>query len=229
MRTTVVVVALGAALVACGPDGPDAGPTTVITAPAGTARAGTATGPPTVAALEAQSCDRPQPRRGVATFLADDLAITAGHLVEGELRRLDVDGRPGEVVALDRRLDLALVTLDPGAPDHVPDPGVTIREEPEPGPVELLRPIGDLSATITRALTLRVNDVTDGVTYERPALELDLVVGPGDSGSPVVDADGALLGVVVLRRQATGVSYATPVPPLDELDRTNLAPATGCA
>ncbi len=43
------------------------------------------------------------------------------------------------------------------------------------------------------------------------------MVEPGDSGSPVIDAEGSLIGVVVLSRAPTGVSYASRIPAFTDL------------
>ncbi len=78
-------------------------------------------------------------------------------------------------------------------------------------------PTGRRSTTVDRALTLRVDDVSAGVVHDRRVLELATVVEPGDSGAPVVTADGTVVGVVVLRRPAADVSYAARVPVLPHL------------
>jgi S1-C subfamily serine protease len=173
---------------------------------------------PTVVDVEAQACARPQPRRGVATQVGDDLFLTAAHVVGGDLRTLRVNGAPGQVVEIDERLDLALVAsgaADALAPGWWTDMirGRTAPTVVEPGAVTIHRPDGVIETRLERALTLRVHDVTAGVLHERPSLELDVVVARGVSGSPVVDADGRMIGVLVLSREPAGVSYATQVSP----------------
>jgi len=169
-----------------------------------------------VVAIEATACDRPQPRFGVGTFVADGVVLTAAHVVEGDLRELRVGDVPAAVVGLDAQSDLALVAI-PGASAATPAWTVAVHDDANPGPVRILTMEGSAEATLIRGLTLRVDDISDDTVSERAALELDVVVGPGDSGSPVIDADEELLGVVVLRRPATGVSYASAVPRLTEL------------
>ena len=186
--------------------------------------------PVEVAAVEAIGCDRPQPRSGVGTIVADGIVLTAAHVVEGDLRDLRVDGAPAAVVGLDVRTDLALVALlDPV--DSWSDDGPrwieTGQVEVVPAPVRIVSPDGPVDAELTRTLTLRVDDISADTLTEREALELDIVVDEGDSGSPVVDGDGNLLGVVVLRRPTAGVTYASIVPPLDGLLRSARLP--GCS
>ncbi|MEM8620225.1 MAG: serine protease [Actinomycetota bacterium] len=172
---------------------------------------------PPVLALRAQACDRPQPRDGVAVVVAPSLVATAGHLVEGALRSLEVDGRAATVVALDLAADLAVleVPFDTARPaDAASTPTIG---EPAVGPVRVLTAGDESRAEIIEIMTLRVNNLADDRVDERRSAKLDLDVQPGDSGSAVVDKQGALVGIVTLRRPASGVSYATTADLLSEL------------
>jgi S1-C subfamily serine protease len=177
---------------------------------------------PDVVAIESQTCRRPQPRLGVGTALADGVALTAAHVVDDDLRRLEVDGRAARVVASSPTTDLALVA-DETSSDGTIDAALrwfdTI-EDAAPAPIEASSAVtivaadGLLPTTVERVVNLRVDDVSDGVVHERRALVLAAEVRPGDSGSPVVDGAGDVVGVVVLRRSDEPNSYATRVPPL---------------
>jgi hypothetical protein len=284
-----------------------------------------------VVQVEAQRCERPQPGFGVGTRLAEDLVLTAGHVVDGNLRRLEVGGADATVVALDRALDLAIVdtAAHPSLPLTHTESGVSVAADaaqtPDtpvgggggtrdgglvgwdgsawsgvpvggggvawsgvsvggggatrsgvpvggggvawsgapvggggatrsgpvsggdaaewsawpidadaaatatPGTAQILLLDAPIDTEIGRVLTLRVDDLTDGVVYERPALELDVVVDQGDSGAPVLDQAGQVIGVVVLRREGRGVSYATRIPPITELLATVLLSPTPAA
>ena len=177
---------------------------------------------PAVVAIESQTCRRPQPRLGVGTVLADGVALTAAHVVDDQLRRLEVDGRAARVVASSPTTDLALVA-DETASDRTIDAARkwfdTIEDAP-PAPIEASSAVtiatadGARPTTVERVVNLRVDDVSAGVVHERRALVLEAEVQPGDSGSPVVDRVGDVVGVVVLRRSDESSSYATRVPPL---------------
>ena len=187
-----------------------------------------------VVAIESQPCRSPQPRHGVGTVIANGVALTAAHVVDDPARTVEVAGEPAVVVATSARLDLAVLATADASPvaieaattwfeamDDATAPSVPVA----PGPVTIVGSTGGimagLPARVTRALTLRVDDVSAGTTVERPAVELDIVVEPGDSGSPIVDADGELIGVIVLRRAPTGVSYGTRIAELP--DRAEVA------
>lgn len=172
--------------------------------------------PIAVTRVEATACDRPQPRLGVGTVVADGVVLTAAHVVEGDLRDLRVDGASAVVVGVDIESDLALLAVEgtpPTDPRWIVEPAI----DAVSGPVEILTDDGVIDTTLVRTLTLRVDDISAGVTRERATLELAVIVEEGDSGSPVVDAAGRLVGIVVLRRSSTGVSYASRIPAFTNL------------
>jgi S1-C subfamily serine protease len=172
--------------------------------------------PVDIVEVEAIGCDRPQPRRGVGTVVADGVVLTAGHVVDGELRDLRVDGQPAAVVGMDAESDLALVAVT-GHLDPTPSWRFGPPVDVDPGPVSVRTAHRTVDAHLNRALTLRVEDITAHSTTQRGAFEIDVVVDPGDSGAPVIDTDGHPIGVVVLRRSSVGVSYASRLPALSEL------------
>lgn len=227
-RLTAIAIAIAIAATACGDDGPDMSGRhdAPVSADTGAPAANSAATNPaiTVVAIATQRCARPTLHRGVGTVLADGLVLTAAHVVDGELRSLDVDGAPGRVLALDVALDLALVGLDgASAPGAVPT-GV---RNASPGPVTVLTIDGTVAAEITRRITLRVDDVSARARYERPALELAGVAAPGHSGAPVVDDDGHIVGVVIATAPGDGITYAVR-PPETTADLAGTIGRTGC-
>ncbi|MDA0185590.1 trypsin-like peptidase domain-containing protein [Solirubrobacter phytolaccae] len=158
-----------------------------------------AAGPLLVASLFAAGCggDAPSPlrvtvhsggladERATAVATGDGRVLTVAHAVEGA-RSVRVDGRAARVVRVDRRRDvaeLAVPGLAAGAARFARG-GDTVE-------VHLLR--GTVSARVLRRVTARL----DGAS--RPALELATRVQPGDSGAPVTDQDGRLVGLVFAR------------------------------
>jgi S1-C subfamily serine protease len=65
-----------------------------------------------------------------------------------------------------------------------------------------------MAAAIRRSVTAHVTGPGTG-PYVRPALELAAPVAIGDSGAPVVDAGGAVTGIVFARsNDHPGTAYA---------------------
>jgi S1-C subfamily serine protease len=137
----------------------------------------------------------------VATAFAADAGrvVTVAHALGGQ--RAVLVARPGgrarrvRVVRTDERLDLALLSVPglraSGVRTAKPRAGQDAR-------VLVVRSgrVGSLRATVRRLITARVRDAPDAVARVRPALELDAAVLPGDSGAPVLDRDGHLIGMV---------------------------------
>jgi S1-C subfamily serine protease len=160
--------------------------------------------PPAIVAVETQRCQQPNRFHGLGIVVGDDLVLTAGHTVEGELRALNVDGQPARVVAIDRRTDLALVSADvPAAQPPTPAPEI-------PDEAQLLSPDGqhdvDVDVEVDRHVTLVVEHATDSVTYRRDVVIFTPGVVDGDSGKPLVDSAGRLVGVVIADQEGEGVA-----------------------
>jgi S1-C subfamily serine protease len=134
--------------------------------------------------------------------------VTVAHVLQPG-RRVLVAGRPARVRLLDRRLDIAV--LDAAARGELrygtPRAG-------EPATVLVLRSgvARSLPTTVRRTITAHLGGAS------RPALELAGAVQPGDSGSPVLDREGRLLGVVFA--QSERAVYALDARALQPLGTT---------
>jgi S1-C subfamily serine protease len=168
------------------------------------ALAGCGGGAPAV--LEVRVADHDATAFGVA----DGRAVTVAHVLRAGQPVL-VGGRRARVLRVDRRLDIALLAV----------PGIRAaavrRDTAKTGDhatVRVVRADGASSvrATVRRTITAHVSGQV------RPALELAAEVMPGDSGAPVVDSAGAVVGIVFA--QASGpeaLAYALDARALDAL------------
>jgi len=144
------------------------------------------------------------PRRG--------MVITNQHVVQDmhTIRLTGYSGRTslGVVVSTDRKRDLALVQA----------PGLVFPDMPPPrlGDAGRLRP-GDeviavgmprkLSFTVSRGIVSFVGRELEGTNY----LQVDMNINDGNSGGPVVDSSGEIVGVMsFIYRRAQGLSFAVP-------------------
>jgi S1-C subfamily serine protease len=189
-RPRLVAAALAVLTSACADDGPLAQPTVVRVA--------------------AQPCDRPTRSHGLGFVVARNLVATAAHTVEGELRELTVDDVPATVVAIDPRTDVALIEVGLAAP-----PAEVSTGTPSFGLV--LESAQVMPARIVRTGTLVVHDVTDRARYERQVHTFAPGVEAGVSGAPLVDAEGRVLGLVVIDNPRRGVAYAVTAAELARL------------
>lgn len=158
---------------------------------------------------------------GTATLIDDTLALTAAHVVAGADRVsvIDLDGIEYEasVVWFDPDQDIAalLVPPDLGAPvDLQPTDADAI----ERGVVAVSRGVFDDRIVITAdvAVPRHVNVATTDIYLDRdvvrPGFEVTGEIEPGDSGTMVVAAGGAV-GVIWSRSNTTaGRAWAVDVP-----------------
>lgn len=123
----------------------------------------------------------------VATAVATEegRVLTVAHVLDGA-RSVRVGSRAARVVRVDRERDVAELAV----PGLVADPARYARGG-DTVQVHLLR--GTVSARVLRRVTANL----DGA--RRPALELATHVTSGDSGAPVTDAGGRLVGLVFAR------------------------------
>ncbi len=155
---------------------------------------------------------------GSGFLVAPGRVATNHHVIEGA-SRVFAKFADGTVVAalgtlaIDREADLAVIALDASAPTVRP---LTLaRATPRVGdPVIVVgSPHGlELSATMGIVSGLR-NLAPHGLL-----LQIDAAVSPGSSGGPVLDARGAVIGVVRMsRKTAQNLNFAVPVGPLREM------------
>jgi S1-C subfamily serine protease len=155
---------------------------------------------PTIVAVSVQRCAQPNAIHGVGVVVGDDLVATAGHVVEGDLRRLEVIAGgatvAASVVAIDRRRDLALLAADVDAETGA-DSIVAEAGEGTPTAAAVVTPDTESDVTIDRHVTQVVDHATDRTTYRRDVLAFAPALPAGSSGAPLLDRANRLVGVVI--------------------------------
>jgi S1-C subfamily serine protease len=138
----------------------------------------------------------PQVATGVAT--GDGRVLTVAHVLAGE-RRVAVGGRRAHVVRVDRGLDLALLAV-PG----LRAPAVRVGRAGRRIAVAVVRDgrARPLAGSVRRRVVVRWREQPGDPPHLRPGIELAATVQAGDSGAPVLDRDGRLLGVLYARARA---------------------------
>jgi S1-C subfamily serine protease len=151
----------------------------------------------------------------------DGRIVTVAHLLPARRARVLVRSGEGRaqrarVVAVDRRGDLAVLALGASTPRPSPLPGfgsprLLVRRDGRSAAIE---------AEVRRRIDARIRPRPGAAPVLRPALELEARVRQGDSGAPLVAADGSLLGVLFAQSsKPSDTAYALAAERLDTLAR----------
>lgn len=221
-----IIVVGTAALTACGPDGPDspiAATDSIFLAPDASADAQTLGASPDAGSdtaatvsgvgVRADGCSLASTIGSGAIVEQAGRVVTVAHTIAGATTVVVVDaaGRAHEarVIAFDKDRDLAVLRSNtlagPALPLGVPRTGAAslLTWRPDDGVVRR-------SAEITRLLAVTIEDIYTEGRAERNGLEVDGAVTLGDSGGPVLDRDGFVVGVVYATSRARpGIAFAT--------------------
>ncbi len=115
--------------------------------------------------------------------------------------------RPARVLRIDRRADLALLAVSPrNYPSASPgsdEPHLLVRRGGQPAA---------LAVDVRRRIRARIRPRPGQPFTRRPVIEIGARIRSGDSGAPLLDANGKLLGVVFARsrtREDTAYAVAT--------------------
>jgi serine protease Do len=144
------------------------------------------------------------------TWVADGLIVTNAHCVRH--RRITVrtaDGRSidGDVVAHDARLDLALIQAPPLGL-RVPEIGDVDSLRPGELLVALGHPLGVAGAIALGVLHAVARDPRSG---NARWLCADLRLAPGNSGGPLANARGQIIGINTMVVGGLGVAIPIPI------------------
>ncbi len=148
---------------------------------------------------------------GSGFAVTDGGVMTANHVVDG-CRRLAVRNASGQrvtaaVVATDPRRDVALLRVPPGFA-----PPLTFRDGPAVQIGESVVTYGfPLSGLLTSGPTLTTGNISalSGLRDNRMDFQISAPVQPGNSGGPLLDAQGHVIGVVVSKLNAAQVAKLT--------------------
>ena len=140
--------------------------------------------------------------------------LTSGHVIEG-CREIQVmrDGKSLEatLVAKDQAADLAILRL----PAPIANVAVFRGDGPvKPGETAVVvgYPLQGL-LTSEASVTAGIVSALEGPHNDRRQLQITAPVQPGNSGGPLVDASGAVIGVVVSKLNALRIAEATGAVP----------------
>ena len=139
--------------------------------------------------------------RGTGFFTAGGLLLTNAHVVGSKalvrVRHADGAVQSGHVVRTVAALDLAVVRPDRPPPAQVWLPLRPVREVRVGQEVLAIgSALGVLQNTVTRGIVSAVRDA-GGVTL----IQTDAAVNPGNSGGPLVDREGFVVGVTTIKIQ----------------------------
>lgn len=142
----------------------------------------------------------------------EGLIVTNLHVI-GEGRPIEVELFDGsvyearEVHAWDRRYDLAVIRIDPEGKSLAALP---IAAAGKAAQGQLIAGFGapqGLSFSVVAGVISAIRELEDGFVGEEtpdyPMLQLAMPIEQGNSGGPVIDMDGEVLGVVTLRHRVT--------------------------
>jgi serine protease Do len=146
---------------------------------------------------------------GSGFFVTPDLILTNAHVVcpDRSLKVKTADGREGTGTALrmDERLDLALVRVDvAGVPLPLGDAGTL---EVGDRVAVVGSPVG-MEFSVSQGSVGSVDRGWLGLAY----VQTDTAVNPGNSGGPMLDETGHVVGVVSMKKMdAEGIGLALPI------------------
>jgi S1-C subfamily serine protease len=144
----------------------------------------------------------------------DGYVMTAEHVVGSDkyvkVRWSDGLEGLGEVVRTDKKRDAALIKTDPRGRQ----PLAMRRDAPQPGDTVFAigAPIDPkLQNTVTRGVVSASNRIMDGFSY----IQSDVTVDPGNSGGPLLDEQGRVLGFTDIgirtKEAPTGLNFFVPI------------------
>jgi TPR repeat protein len=140
---------------------------------------------------------------GSGVRVARGMIVTNGHVVKG-CSKLNVNGIAGQIKALDERTDLALIsTAFPGA--------ITTFRAQRAAVGELISIAGYPLRGLLSGFNMTTGNVSSlsGIGGDTRLLQITAPVQPGNSGGPMLDSSGNLMGIVVSKLDAIKTAKLT--------------------
>ena len=172
-----------------------------------------------VAQVLVETCDDGD-YTGTAFLVEPQLMMTAQHVVEDASRvRVDFDGEliDAAIDGVDLRSDLALLRLDQPVDGHLFH---FVADDVVPG--TRVAAIGyplDEPKTLTEGTISGLDREidTESGSFEG-MVQTDTAINPGNSGGPLVDVNGAVVGVAdAIRKNAQGIGFAVPASAAEDI------------
>jgi len=166
--------------------------------------------------------NRPVPQQGQGSgfiLTREGLILTNNHVIDNaqrvEVTLYDKHKYKATVIGVDKQHDLALLTIT--APNLVP---ATLSESNGLVVGQRVYAIGNpfgLSGTMTRGIISAIRSI--GVQSGSPiedAIQTDAAVNPGNSGGPLLNSRGEVIGITTLiasngSDQSAGIGFAIPI------------------
>jgi S1-C subfamily serine protease len=152
-------------------------------------------------------------------FAPDGYILTNSHVVDGARQVMVTlaDGHDvrGEVVGQDPDTDVAVVRIT--APDGIKLQAARLGDSDRLRVGQLVVAIGSpvgLQSTVTAGIVSALHRTLPGYGGQliEDIIQTDAAVNPGNSGGPLVDSSGAVIGInVAVVQQAQGLSFAIPI------------------
>ena len=176
---------------------------------------------PAVVSVNAVRIDKARPQRRFETVVGsgvvidrDGQVLTNAHVVDGAASlsvTLEKGQRvPARLVGLDPVLDIALIRLETRQPAAAARLGDSAALRVGDDVIVIGTAVG-LEQTMTRGIVSGLNRLLPGLP-DQPMIQTDAAINLGNSGGPLLDRCGAVVGITTLvSEDAQGVGFAVPV------------------
>ena len=152
-------------------------------------------------------------------FAPDGYILTNAHVVDGAARisvtTADGHDQPAEVVGVDPDTDVAVVRVSVPAGQRLPAAKLGDSDKLQVG--QLVVAIGSpagLQSTVTTGIVSALHRTLPGFGGRliEDIVQTDAAVNPGNSGGPLVNSAGEVIGInVAILQQTQGLSFAIPI------------------